>query len=136
MPRSIYSGKKIVPLAGTIWEQADRAWNRRHFDTAERLFKQAASMGHDDSMNSLARLFEELGRRDQAMLWYKRAVKAGNGMAAWNIAMTHALSGQRRWYRHWIKKAAAMGYDEAIAEAKKIAKNPGYMIRLPLEGFE
>jgi Flp pilus assembly protein TadD len=133
MSRSIFSRQKIVPLAGHIWERGDRAWDRGHLGEAERLFKSAAAMGNVDSMNSLATLIDDLGRSVEARIWYKRAVVKGHAMAAWNLAMHYVPLGQKRWYRHWLLKAAAMGDEDAAIEAAKLAKNPEYMTQLSLE---
>lgn len=43
---------------------------------------------------------------------------------------------QRRWYRYWINKAAAMGDEDATVEAANLAKDPSYMTLLPLEDTE
>jgi TPR repeat protein len=131
--RSIYARQKVVPLAGSLWERGDRAWDRGHLGEAERLFKLAATMDHVVSMNSLATLLDELDRPREATRWYKRAVAAGHAMAAWNLAMHYVPLGQKRWYRHWALKAAAMGDADAVVEAAKLAKDPDYMTRLPLE---
>jgi TPR repeat protein len=136
MTRTIYSRQRIVPLAGSLWERGDRAWDRGHLGEAERLFKLASAMNHVDSMNSLATLLDALGRPQEAIFWYKRAVTAGNAMAAWNLAMHYVPLGQRRWYRHWLNKAASMGDEDAVVEAAKLAKDPNYMTRLPLEDYD
>ena len=133
MTRSIYARRKVVPLPGSLWERGDRAWDRGHLDEAERLFKLAAAMGDHVSMNSLGKLFDDLRRPEDAVRWYKRAVVAGSAIAAWNLAMNYVPLGQRRWYRYRMKKAAAMGYDDALTEASKLAKDPNYMTKLPLE---
>lgn len=133
MTRSIYARSKVVPLAGSLWERGDRAWDRGHLVEAERLFKRAALMSHVDSMNSLATLLDELGRPREAVRWYKQAVAAGHAMAAWNLAMHYVPLGQKRWYRHWLNKAASMRDEDAVIEAAKLAKDPNYMTRLPLD---
>jgi TPR repeat protein len=133
MARSIYAHRKVVPLAGSLWERGDRAWDRGHLGEAERLFRLAALMNHVPSMNSLATLLDELGRPQEAVRWYKHAVTSGDAMAAWNLAMHYVPLGQKRWYRYWLNKAASMGDEDAVIEAAKLAKDPNYMTRLPLE---
>jgi TPR repeat protein len=134
MTRSIYARQKIVPLAGSLWERGDRAWDRGHIGEAERLFRLAAAMSHVVSMNSLATLLDELGRPQEAIRWYKRAVTAGHAMAAWNLAMHYVPLGQKRWYRYWLNKAASMGDEDATMEVAKVTKDPNYMTILPLQG--
>ena len=137
MARSIYAGQRVVPLAGSLWQRADRAWDRGQLREAERLFRRAAAMGHLPSMNSLATLLDDdLRRPQEAIFWYKRAVLAGHDIAAWNLAMHYVPLGQKRWYRYWMKRAAAMGNEDAAVEAAKLAKDPNYMTRFPIENGE
>jgi TPR repeat protein len=133
MTRSIYARCEVVPLAGSLWERGDRAWDCGRLGEAERLFKLAAVMNHVDSMNSLAILLDELGRPQEAIRWYKRAVTAGHAMAAWNLAMHYVPLGQKRWYRYWLNKAASMGDEDAVVEAAKFTKDPDYITSLPLQ---
>jgi hypothetical protein len=136
MVSSIHHGKKIVPLSESVWERAHHAWDRGHLDEAEKLFRSAISMGETGAIDSFATFLDDSNRKREAVLMYKRAVAAGNGMSAWNLAMHYIPLGQKRRYRYWMLKAAAMGYEDAVLEAAKIAQNPDYMTQLPLEDAE
>jgi TPR repeat protein len=136
MPRSIYARATVVPLAESLHERAHFAWDRGHLDEAERLFSFAIERGELAAINSLATLLDDLSRPQEAVRWYRRAVAAGNGMAAWNLAMHYIPLKQQCRYGYWMKKAAAMGYDDAIIEAAKLAADPFYMTRPPLEDRE
>jgi hypothetical protein len=49
----------------------------------------------------------------EGMRWYRRAARAGDPMAAWNLAMSYRLRGNRRRYLTWVRAAAALGDEEA-----------------------
>ena len=87
-------------------------------------------------MDALGTLLDEQQRPQEAVHWYKRSVAAGNAASAWNLAMHYIPLVNKRWYQHWMKRAAAMGNEDAIIEAAKINADPDYMTRLPLEDFE
>jgi len=91
-------------------------------------------MGYVSAMNSLATLLDDhLDHGQEALTWYKRAVTAGDSTAAWNLAMHYVPLRQKRLYRYWMRKAAAMGDEDAIVEAEKLLNDPNYMTSLPLE---
>src|SRR5271156_656551 len=87
VPRSIYARDRVVPLAESLWERGDHAWDRGHFDEAERMLRLAAARGNLTAMNSLGTLLGRLHQPQEAVYWYKRCVAAGDASAAWNLAM-------------------------------------------------
>lgn len=90
-------------------------------------------MGEANAMDSLATLLDETDHPEEAIYWYKRAVEAGNSTSAWNLAMHYIPLKQKRLYRYWMRKAAAMGEEDAVAEVKKFAADPHYVTKLPLK---
>ena len=136
MPRSIHADSKVVPLAESLWERAYYAEERGHFDEAERLLRQSAAMGNMSAMSSLANLLDDrLHCPQEAVHWYKRCVAAGDASAAWNLAMHYIPLGQRRLYRYWMRKAAAMGEEDAVAEVTRFS-DPTYMTKLPFDDID
>jgi len=121
---------RVVPLAERLWARGDNAWDRGHLDEAERLFRSAAEMGDPSAMDSLATLLDETRRPDEAVVWYERALAAGNQTTAWNLAMHYVPLRNMDLYRHWMQKAAEFGEKDAIAEVKKFG-DPQYMTELP-----
>jgi hypothetical protein len=137
MPRSIHHGKGVVPLAESVYERAIYAYEAGRLDEAEKLFRSAMALGEICAIDALATMLDDIpARRREAVTLYKRAVALGYATSAWNLAMHYIPLQQQRRYRHWMLKAAEMGCEDAIREAAKIAKNPDYMTRLPLEDDE
>jgi TPR repeat protein len=56
------------------------------------------------------------------MRWYRRAARAGERAAAWNLAMEYRLRGKPRRYLHWIRTAASLGDDDAIRVLAEIER--------------
>jgi TPR repeat protein len=128
---------KVVSLAESLWARGDRAWDLGHLDAAERLLGRAAAMGDASAMNSFASLLDDhLHRPEEALVWYERAVEAGSEIAAWNLAMHYVPLKNAELYRHWMRKAAEMGFEDAAVEVAKFARDPDHMTKLPLEDCE
>jgi hypothetical protein len=133
----MHRSDKVLPLAESAWARAHHAWERGHLDEAEKLFRSAIAMGEVEAMDGLATMLDDIpGRKREAVLLYKRSVASGKAMSAWNLAMHYIPLGQPKRYRYWMLKAAAMGYEDAVREAEKIAKNPDYVTKLPVEDDE
>ncbi len=126
----------VVDLSQDLWSAASHAEDQGHIDTAVRLYEQAARMGVNAAQRNLGNLLdkrENARSRSMAIHWYVQAFRAGDELAAWNLAMRYVPGGNHRWYRFWMRKAAELGDPDAVAEMAKIDANPGYMTRLPLE---
>ncbi len=85
----------------------------------------SAQMGHSSAQNNLATLLDGKvtpSRPKEAVYWYKRAVRSGDCIAAWNMAMHHRNRGKRRWQIHWLRVAVRMGHDEAAEELRKLVR--------------
>lgn len=89
---------------------------------AEAIFRTLAGKCEVASMRCLGDLLtgEEGPRRREGFAWYRRAVRLGDGMAAWNCAMTWRLAGDRRRYLHWVETAARLGYAQAATVLSEI----------------
>lgn len=92
---------------------------------AIKAYESAARMGHVYAMTNLGNLLDDKvkpPRPDEAIYWYKRAVRCGDSVAALNLAMHYRNIGKRRWHIHWLQVAAEMGDPEAKAELRKLKK--------------
>ena len=87
-------------------------------DAIERLYK-SARMGDSEAQWTLANILDdelETPRPDEAVYWYKRAIRSGDATGAFNLAMHYKNRGNFRWYRFWMAKAAQLGDEDAKAE--------------------
>lgn len=91
----------------------------RH-DAAFEFYIQAARSGVPEAQVCVANFYvdgSDVGHDIRAAAdWYKRAARGGLPEAAYNLALLHRDHGRRRWYRHWLAKAAAMGDEDAASE--------------------
>jgi len=126
---------EVVDLADAMFCKGCEAQGRGHLDQALRFFEAGGRIGCDLCQVSLGNLFDDyllLKQPQKAIYWYVRAYRNGNGSAAWNLAMHYVPRLNRRWFRFWIDKAAAMGHEDALAEQAKYRKDPNYITVLPL----
>ncbi len=104
-------------------ERAEKLWAagcelREAGDTegAIPLFRDAAVLGDESAQDALGSLLTDASRPEakpadhaEGLRWYYRAVRAGSYTAAWNLAMTHRMRGNRRGYFRWVRRAASLG---------------------------
>jgi len=125
---------EVVDLADTLCWEAFELWEKGRVDEALPLYETSARMGHVAARIHLGTLLDDHVRPSQplgAIYWYMRAYRSGDATAAWNLAMHYVPRGNRRWFRFWIEKAAAMQHEDAVAELAKLRKVPGYITVLP-----
>lgn len=93
----------------------------RH-DEAIAFYRRAALLG--DISTNLPRLLtnREGVEWAEGMLWYRRMLRAGDGDAAWNLAMAYRQQGNRRRYLGWMRRAARMGVEDAITVLAEIER--------------
>lgn len=85
-------------------------------------YRKAAQRGDPIAQCNLANLLDDKvkpARPKDAVQWYKRAIRAGFHMAAFNLAVHYRNKGNARWTRHWFEVAAKMGDPDARAELRK-----------------
>lgn len=107
------------------WELASALEDKGKISQAIRIYKISAKLGNTAAMSNLGNLLDDklkVRRPKEAVYWYKRAVRRGHELAAWNLAMHYRNLGKRRWYVHWLKVAARMGDKEATAELRKFVR--------------
>ncbi|MDB5432276.1 MAG: hypothetical protein JWP35_3392 [Caulobacter sp.] len=104
-------------------ERAEKLWAagcelREAGDTegAIPLFRDAAGLGDVSAQDALGSLLTDASRPEakpadhaEGLRWYYRAVRAGSHTAAWNLAMTHRMRGNRRGYFRWVRRAVSLG---------------------------
>jgi TPR repeat protein len=89
------------------------------FGSAVDQLRRAARLQSTYAQTTLATMLDDKvnpARREEAVYWYKRAVRAGDASAAWDLAMHYANLGRRRWYLYWLHVAAKMGEPDAQRE--------------------
>lgn len=82
-------------------------------------FRKASSLGLGQAQCSLGTLFDDMikpSNPKKARYWYKKAVKNGDSMAAYNLSIHYKNKGVRRWQLFWLKRAAEMGNEDALSE--------------------
>jgi TPR repeat protein len=90
---------------------------------AIRTYKKAAEMGDEIAMSNLGNLLDDKIRPSkpkEAVYWYKRAVRRGHWVAAWNLAVHYKNLGKRRWQVHWLRVAQRLGDPEARVELRRL----------------
>ncbi|MDQ0465516.1 TPR repeat protein [Caulobacter ginsengisoli] len=103
-------------MAWRLWHQACALDDEGREDEAIVLHRQAAAMGEILAQLSLAYLLTERDGAEWAegVRWYRRVTWAGDPQGAWNLAMVYRIAKNRRRYLHWLRRAAAMGEEEAV----------------------
>ena len=125
---------EVVDLADTLCWQAFALWEQGRLDAAVPLYEASARMGHSTAQLNLGTLMDdhlEPRQPSKAIYWYVRAFRNDEPSAAWNLAMHYVPRGNRRWFRFWIRKAAAVGHERAIEELKKLDFDLNYITVLP-----
>jgi TPR repeat protein len=92
---------------------------------AIRLYRKLATAGEVIAQSNLANLLDDKikpGKPEEAIYWYKRAVRGGYYPAAWNLAMHYRNLGKLRWQMHWLRIAAKMGEPDAPKEIRKLER--------------
>lgn len=82
-------------------------------------FKAAAELGSADAQSKLGTIFDDIvkpARPKEAVYWYKKAVRAGDGSCAWNLAMHYKEHANRRRYLYWLRVAERMGDPDSKKE--------------------
>jgi len=94
---------------------------------AEREYTEAAKLGSESGHNSLGALLtnklEDTSAVERGLRHLRIAASRGYYPAAWNLAVTYGQLGKSRWQLFWMKRAASLGDEEAVAELKKTAEN-------------
>jgi TPR repeat protein len=99
-------------------EASDRQ-DRGDIRGALKLFRQLAKAGDPSAQHGLAYLLTDAVKQrriKEAAYWYKRAIKNGNAISAWNLALDYAQRGQTRWQKYWLAVYAKMDKANAIED--------------------
>ncbi|GJL94495.1 MAG: hypothetical protein DHS20C05_09000 [Hyphococcus sp.] len=92
-------------------------------DRALKYYRKASRLGVPQAQCSLGTLYDDVIKPDnpqKAVYWYKRAVKNGDSMAAYNLAIHYRNLSKPKWHKFWMRKAAAMGDEDAKSEIKNL----------------
>jgi len=87
---------------------------------AQRGFLALARTGEPTAQHALAHLLADKikpARWDEARRWYKRAVKNGNPLSAWNLAIDYGNRKQPHWQKYWLQTYARMDKASAREES-------------------
>lgn len=107
-----------------LFDNACEAYDREDFDLALDLFRQGAEAGDASAMGWLACMYGngEGTKRDidKSIYWDKTAVKAGDSVSAFNLAVTYRTIGNIQESKRWFEKAIEMGDHEAALELAKL----------------
>lgn len=113
---------------------------RRSPRKAAQSIRRAAEHGSAPAQNTLGVLLSngDSVRKDteEALMWLRRAFRAGHSLAASNLAITYREIGQLRMAVKWFRKAANAGDGDALVQlgihhywGKGVRKNPNAAIR-------
>ena len=122
--RKDYRASEIVPgenefLQAFAYDEAN------DLPRAIRWYRRAALKKHTSAMLNLGNIMDSLPseeNRKEAIYWYKLAIQHGNRSGAWNLAMLYRNRRIRRWYLHWLHRAAELGDEDAVATLRKIER--------------
>lgn len=84
--------------------------------------RRAAELNSIYAQTTLATILDDKikpAQVSEARYWYKRAVRAGDHNAAWDLAMHYGARQNLRWYLYWLNVAEKMGDPDANEEKKK-----------------
>jgi TPR repeat protein len=109
---------EALNVAGRLFERLD------DLDNAERVWQQAANLGDDDAMVSLAYRYYETERYADAIPLLTKAHEGGNRMAANNLGAAHAALGNVDEARYWFAMAAAAGDESAAINLERLGGSP------------
>ena len=87
-------------------------------ERAIQFYLEAARLGDVSAQLNLGNILDEKispAEPSEAVYWYKRAARSGSAAGAWNLAMHYRKTRQRRWYDYWLRRAAELGEEDAIA---------------------
>lgn len=106
-----------------VFSEAFHAQEAGDLETAIRLYKKASRMGFVSAQTNLGNLYDDVlvpSQPRKAVETYRRAVRRGSEVGAWCLAVHYRNLGERRWYRYWLARAAAMGDEDAIDELARL----------------
>ena len=113
---------------------------RRSTSKAAQWFRRSAEHGCGPAQNNLGILLSSgHGLRKnvkEALLWMRKAFRAGDSCAAQNIAITYRENGDLKTAFRWFRKAADAGDGDALIQlgihyywGKGVRRNPGAAVR-------
>ena len=113
---------------------------RRSTSKAAQWFRRSAEHGCGPAQNNLGILLSSgHGLRknvEEALLWMRKAFRAGDSCAAQNIAITYRENGDLKTAFRWFRKAADAGDGDALIQlgihyywGKGVRRNPGAAVR-------
>lgn len=102
------------------FNDASRLMDARKYRSAVPLFARAAKRGDPSSQLMLGYCFYlGLGvprSRDEALFWYRKAARAGDGAAASNIGIVFRDEGKKGLALRWFRRAVDLGLPDALLE--------------------
>jgi TPR repeat protein len=108
--------RKNTDIDNELWCRGVEPEDEKSFDEAAIFYLMAAKMGNASAQSNLGNLLDDkvsLPRPDEAVYWYKKAVKNGNSVGAWNLAMHYRNLGDDIQGLRWLQIAARMGDENA-----------------------
>jgi TPR repeat protein len=111
--------------ADQLWRRGSAAEDRGQIGEAIRLYRAGAKLGDASAQLNLGNLLDDYAkprRPEEAIYWYKRAIRAGNYTAAYNLAIHYRNNGQSRWHLYWLRVASKMGDPDAPNEARALER--------------
>ena len=116
----------IIDLREEAYQQGLKLEESGRFAEAAQRYLLAASQGHDGAQLNLGNIFDDRlvpSRPVEARKWYRRAAMSGYAPAAWNLALHYRKTGKVGLYHRWLKKAAALGDEDAAEEVDKLERD-------------
>lgn len=111
--------------AEKLWREACNLDEQGKLKEATRVYELAVAAGSADAMVNLAVIYEDRTsppKSQEAVSLNERAAAAGHSIAAWNLHRHYEMLGQRAESDHWLKMAANLGDDDAIALMKDLGR--------------
>lgn len=114
------SSKNKAAQAQFFYAEHSRLEKLGDNDGATENLQKAARLGAAYAISALAYdIYNKFpDRRREAIVLYKKAVRKGDYLSAWNLARHYELAKNVRSYRFWLKKCSSMGMKEAEEELK------------------
>jgi TPR repeat protein len=126
-------------LLGTLYEQGSGV---EHDDRkAVEWFRKAAQQDSPHAMEKLGRFEDRALNRTEALKWYEKAARAGDGQALVDLAQMYrtglAVKKDEAMAREYFKRAAELGVTDALPEVARMCRDgEGGFRKDPAKAFD
>lgn len=108
----------------SAFQRASALWDGGMLKEAKRKFRAGAESGDPDCQVNLGYFYEQgIGgprNLEEALRWYRRAVRRGHASAAANIGILYREQNRPRLAAKWLEKAVALGNRDALLDLGRL----------------